>query len=312
MVTDRTAEPAAERPPLPVVFALHDPEGAYWAYTAVAMSSVADHARGPVAFHVLHDASLHPRARERLAAIAAELAAPLSFVPVEVPPGVETRRLRHFSPASIFRLMIPRLFADEPLVIYLDSDLVANGLDITELATLAPPDAPISAVHDPYIALPQEHAAALRELGLDPASYFNSGVLGLRPKLLPRDLPEAFTAFSDGHPMALHPDQDFLNLRFAGRVHFLDGRFNCQAGAFQGSLLQPLGFYDGRIVHYSGGVKPLDGALAPGLIPFWAHARRVPELMAGRLGSPSKYLFPVEGMPDSLKVERLTPAKPPA
>lgn len=286
----------------PIVFALHDAGGTYWTYTAVALTSLAQHASQRLRVHILHDESLHSRARERLAEIAQQGGIALTLTPVQPPKGVDVGRLRQFGPASIFRLMIPQLFADEPLVIYLDSDLVVNGLDIMELAKAAPQDAPISAVQDPYIARPASHARALGELQLDPARYFNSGVLALRPGLIADDLVQGFIAFSDAHPNAIHPDQDFLNVRFAAAAHLLDPRFNAQLSHYGRALLQPLAHYDRKILHYAGKIKPLDGSLAPGLIPFWAHAYLVPELTQGRLyASPTRYLLPLEGEEDGLK-----------
>ena len=153
------ADPTSEAP-LPVLFALHDADGAYWLNTAVAITSLAVHASRPVSIHVIHDHSLGAVARARLRQIAADLQTPLRFVAAtlpstfeagRLPPGFSPRLLERYSPASLFRLMIPELFADEDLVVYLDSDLVLNGLDVHELAAATPADAPLAAVADPFI-----------------------------------------------------------------------------------------------------------------------------------------------------------------
>jgi lipopolysaccharide biosynthesis glycosyltransferase/predicted O-methyltransferase YrrM len=295
--------PSAAARPLPVVFALQDKDGSYWLNTAVAAASAAQYATRPISIHVLHDGSLPEIARQRLTRICEKARVPLSLTPVQLPAGVDVERLRQFGAASVFRLLIPRLFAGEEQVIYLDSDLVVNGLDVAELAAAAPPGAPISAVRDPFIARAASHAKELDRLGLDPRAYFNSGVLVLRPGLLQQDLLEAFAQFSAANPTSIHPDQDFLNTRFAGQVGVLDERFNFQVGLHEQRLLRPLSEYAGKILHYAGKIKPLQGNLAPGLLPFWIHAQAVPELTQGLAADPRTYLLPLAENPDGLQLQ---------
>jgi lipopolysaccharide biosynthesis glycosyltransferase len=269
------------------------------------MTSVAQYAKGPISIHVLHDESLHELAKARLAEIAREMQVEFSLVPVALPSTINAQRLRQFGPASLFRLMIPALFADEPVVIYLDSDLVANGLDIADLAAAASETAAISAVRDPNIAAPERHAQELSRMSLDPAEYVNSGVLVFRPKLISVDLLEQFSEFSEKNPAAIHPDQDFINSYFMGRIHFLDDRFNFQVALYDRAMLRPLSSYAGKIVHYAGKIKPLDGNLAPGLLPFFIHAYRVRELSEGLLYEAQRYLLPVDGNADALTMMRV-------
>jgi lipopolysaccharide biosynthesis glycosyltransferase len=234
----------------------------------------------------------------------------LTLTQVRLPDKVDAIRLRQFGRASLFKLLIPELFADRDLVIYLDSDLVANGLDISELAIAAPRNAAISAAIDPHIAITALHATAVAQMGLDPASYVNSGVLALRPKLLTEDLLESFLAFSLSNPNAIHPDQDFLNSHFNGRIHVLNEKFNYPVSVYQQSMIQPLPHYWDKILHYSGSIKPLDGFIATGIIPFWVHAQRVPEAAGALVGKATKYLFPVEGNPETLVVHEIEYAAP--
>jgi lipopolysaccharide biosynthesis glycosyltransferase/predicted O-methyltransferase YrrM len=288
---------AAEEKPLPVVFAVHDAKGTYWLNTAVALTSIAVHAKRPIQLYVLHDDSLSAVAKQRLTEIGAQLRTPLTLMPVRPPPTLPVRFSRQFSPACVFRLMIPRLFPDAEAVVYLDSDLVSNGLDITELAAAAPKDAALSAALDLNIALPERHREVLAELGLDGASYFNSGVLVFRPRLIEEDLVEACLAYSDAFPAALHADQDFLNHHFAGRFAILDPRFNFQMGAVDQEVVRPLEEYAGKILHYAGMVKPLEGRIGPGLIPFLAHTYLVPEIYQGGMYQVEGYLMPAKGDP---------------
>ena len=300
----RRAESSAR--PLPVVFAVHDKDGGYWLNTAVALTSLAHHARRPISVHIIHDATLGEAARARLAEIARTMQVPLAFMEQSLPPGIDPRLLGVFSPASAFRLMIPSLFAEEDLVVYLDSDLVVNGVDVTDLIEAAPAEVPICAVAEKFVAQSARHRTQLDELGVAHERYFNSGVLALRPRLLAKDLVDRFLAFLTSGVMLVHPDQDFLNVTFGGQVHLLDERFNSAVGMYDGRTLKPLGFYDGRIVHYVGALKPLTGLMSPAFVPFLAHAFLVPEIFSGASYSPVTYLFPADGMPNAIRSKPMT------
>lgn len=291
--------------PLPVVFALHDSSGSYWLNTAVAITSLAEHVTRPVNVCILHDATLHDLAKQRLTQIGRDMRVQITLIPVEIPVELQGDILRHFSPASAFRLLIPKIFADDELVIYLDSDLVVNGVDIFELASAAPSDAAISAVKDPNIAAAASHAKELERMGLDADAYFNSGVLALRPALLPENLLERFITFVADNPTAIHPDQDFLNSHFKNNAYLLEDRFNFQLSLYKQSLLQNLEHYRGKILHYAGKIKPLDGYLSTGLIPFFVHAHRVPEISGGLLYSPSRYLLPDAKNPHAVRAQKI-------
>jgi lipopolysaccharide biosynthesis glycosyltransferase/predicted O-methyltransferase YrrM len=298
---------AADEAPLPVVFALHDAEGTYWLNTAVALTSIAQHAKRPIHLYVLHDDTLTPVAKQRLAEIAAHLRTPLTLMPVRPPPSLPVRFSRQFSPACVFRLMIPKLFPDAEAVVYLDSDLVSNGVDVTDIAAAAPKDAALSAVLDANIAVPERHREVLAELGLDGASYFNSGVLVFRPALVEEDLVEACLAYSDAFPGAIHADQDFLNHHFAGRFGRLDPRFNQIVGLMDQEVVRPLDAFADKILHFAGQVKPLDGRIAPGVLPFLAHAYLVPEIIQGGMYNIAGYFLPSKQDPHGLILQTLDP-----
>jgi len=293
--------PEARSTALPVVFALHDSDGHYWLNTAAAMTSVLQHSRCPLQLHLLHDDTLRPQARQRLLQIARERGTELQLHAMTLPGSIDTQRLHRFSPASLYRLMIPQLLAREPLVVYLDSDLVSHGVDLGELARALPAQAPIGGVVDPYIGSQRQARAWLESVGLQAQRYVNSGVLVLRPPLIREDLLAAFAQFNQAHPQAIHPDQDFLNLHFGDRWSRLDARFNTQLGLFERSLFRPLSHYQGKILHYAGKLKPLDGNLAPGMLPFWLYTHATPEI--GQLNPAMRYLSPIEGQPHAVHRE---------
>jgi lipopolysaccharide biosynthesis glycosyltransferase len=288
--------------PLQVVFALYDKSGTYWLNTAVAISSLARHARAPMQVDILHDETLGPRARERLTQVARAVGLPLTFRPIVLPEGINETHKRSFSPATLFRLHIPRLYADRDLVLYLDSDLVVNGVDLCTIAAEAAPDKPLSVVLDAFMNRFESHREAMRRLGLDGSSYFNAGVLAIRPKLIDIDLMAGFVAFSQANEVLLHPDQDYLNTVFAGRTHILPDRFNTQVGLLDRRMIKPLNWYYGRVVHY-GSNKPLQGVLCPATVPFFAHAMLVPEIYSGVQYEATAYAFAID---DSLDKMRFT------
>lgn len=290
-------------PRVTVVFSIHDRSGYYWLYLAVALTSLMIHARTKVSLVVLHDESLNSSQVSRLRGLVDQLGAqPARFYQIELPAALMGLEFGVFTPASLYRLLIPRLCADEDLVLYLDADLVLNGVDVAELAAAVPIDAPIAAVIDPYIHLSPGQNEQLRRLGLDGHSYVNSGVLAFRPRLISGDLMEDFVTFGKMYGAVSHPDQDFLNYRFKSQIHQLPSKFNLQACTYNRSLLQPLAHYEGRIVHYAGKLKPLDGMLAPGFLPFWRYTFHLPEIARypGQTGV-SRYLYPVAGDPHGVR-----------
>jgi lipopolysaccharide biosynthesis glycosyltransferase/predicted O-methyltransferase YrrM len=299
----RAPEPAIPKPTagLPVVFALHDTDGQYWINAAVAMASVAQHASVPLHFYVLHDQTLQPAARARLSAVAQAAQAQLSFKPMALPSSIGPERLHRFSPASLYRLMIPQLLAHEPVVLYLDADLVSHGVDVKTLVDAAPETAPLAGVLDPFIGVPQRHQQALKALQLSPERYLNSGVLVMRPPLIGEDLLAAFDRFFQQHPDALHPDQDFLNLHFAGRWAELPSHFNQQVGVYEKTLFWPLSDYQQKIIHYAGKLKPLQGNLAPGTLVFWMYTQGVPE--AAQSQAHMRYIHPMIKEPHAVTRE---------
>jgi lipopolysaccharide biosynthesis glycosyltransferase len=165
----------------------------------------------------------------------------------------------------------------------------------------APETAPLAGVLDPFIGVPQRHQQALKALQLSPERYLNSGVLVMRPPLIGEDLLAAFDRFFQQHPNALHPDQDFLNLHFAGRWAELPSHFNQQVGVYEKTLFWPLSDYQQKIIHYAGKLKPLQGNLAPGTLVFWMYTQGVPE--AAQSQAHMRYIHPMIKEPHAVTRE---------
>ncbi len=286
-----------------VVFSIHDAKGDYWPYLAVALRSVLLNCK-PQSIWVLHDHTLTDEARQQLELLCLKHQSTITFAKVNLPPYLASANFGAFSAASIFRLSIPKFFKDHEQVVYLDCDLVFNGVDIEELIDAAG-DAPIAAVPDPYIARTQKHRDLLESFGLDASNYFNSGVLVMRPKQLPDDLIARFQDFCKLHPVQSHPDQDFLNIQFKDQWKQLDSRFNYQACAFDNTLFQPVSSYFGKVIHYAGKVKPLHGSIAPAFIPFWMYAAGIPKVAEVFDKASVSYLEPFAETTDRVRSRRL-------
>lgn len=290
--------------PTPLVFAIHDARGEYWPYLGVALHSVLRCSAAPQSVWVLHDHTLSEVSKAKLSSLCGQHRAALTLMHIRLPQYLASANYGAFSPASIFRLGIPKLFKDYERVVYLDCDLIFHGVDVAELVGAAA-DAPLAAVADPYIGRPQKHRDQLAALGLDPSQYFNSGVLVMRPKELPDDLIARFQGFCKQHPVMSHPDQDFLNVQFKGNWKPLPGRFNEQACAFDRSLFRPLHSYEGKVIHYAGKLKPLQGGLAPAFVPFWMYAQAIPEATQVFDRSPAAMLEPDTNKPDGVLIRRI-------
>ena len=69
------------------------------------------------------------------------------------------------------------LFKNDELVLYLDSDLIFNNVDVKLLFDIQLHQKSIAAVIDPYILNHEEHGLELKKLNINSSRYFNSGVL---------------------------------------------------------------------------------------------------------------------------------------
>lgn len=286
-----------------IVFSIHDAKGDYWPYLVVALKSVST-VNKLATICLMHDDTLWDEARQVIESIASQNGTNIFFVKIKLPQKLTSINFGPFSPASIFRLGIPKIFKDFEQVIYLDCDLIFHGVSVEEIIKAAG-DAPLAAIQDPYIGRSNKHRDQLESLGLDASNYFNSGVLVMRPKLLPDDLIARFINFCKQHPVQSHPDQDFLNLQFKDQWKRLDARFNYQACAFDNSLFQPISSYYGKVIHYAGKVKPLHGSLAPAFIPFWMYAAGIPKVAEVFDQAAMSYLEPAPDASDRVKVRRL-------
>ena len=258
----------------PIIFSIHDSDSNYWPYLAVAINSILLNSSSCHNFYILHNETLNTEAITNLNGLVHNKGSNLTFISVKLPSEIINLDYNRFSPASIFRLLIPKIFRNEELVIYLDSDLIFHGIDLIELINSAS-NHPISAVVDPYIGYSIKHKKHLASFNLEIETYFNSGVLAMRPKQLPEDLINKFIYFIKNYPIQIHPDQDFLNFEFKNNWGELDRKFNHHACVMNLSLFQPISSYFNKVIHYVGAIKPLQGYIAPAFVPFWTYTNGI-------------------------------------
>ena len=248
---------------------------------------------------ILHDGSLGSVAHQELGRIAKNFQADLTVLKLSLPNRLQNLKLGHYTAASCFRLIIPRLFSKESKVLYLDSDIVFNGLDVCEIFETSNGSSGLLAVLDPFIAKGRTNQAQLAALQLRPERYFNSGVLLFETAKTPSNLLESFADWLRNFPKQVHPDQDFLNTIFTNDWQAIDEKFNFQITVYEQRLFMTPEDYAGRLMHFAGKLKPL-GHLAPGFLPWYANLDFL-GLSNGYLPSTSyRYLQTVPGRADTL------------
>lgn len=290
-----------------VVFALSDKSGHYWIYAAIAIASMLQNSSVSPRIVILHDGTLSDEAMTRLSKITKDHRCALKLLKIDPGKKLKLPTFGRFSVATAYRLLIPQLFPNEKLVIYLDADLVLHGVDIAELHRSASAhEYPIMAVQDRHISKASGNLKLLNQLGVTEQGYFNSGVLAMRPMLL-QSQPNLFVEFLNWiakNPQTPHPDQDFLNVRFKNQWGALDDRFNYHVTVYDRQLLLPIDAYNGKILHYAGVIKPLDGSLGPGCLPFLSYASHVPEWTQALKGKRLVYVYPTDD-PHTVMCQRL-------
>lgn len=278
--------------PIHIALALHDAQGRYWPYVAVTVTSVLQHTSVPVVVHLLHDDTFTDEARQVLERIVATHGQALQLHAVQVPAAFAQMNFRHFSVATAYRLMLPQLLPDLPWLLYLDADIVFHQFDVARLAQWLhqqPEAQPLAAVHDDLFDAYPEGVAELQMLGLTAAEYINAGVLLMRPPLIEHDLVAGLADFTRAHPQATHLDQDLLNDLYRGRIARMPAEFNFQVNLSHGRCFAPLHTLQGKVLHFSGKVKPLSGKFSPADVCFWRYTQHIPDI-ARFVGQPMAYL----------------------
>lgn len=204
-------------------------DAAYLPWCATAIRSCLDQAwPEPPHLHVLHDGSLATGdGRARLAAMVADAGAELDLHEVDPRTVAHLPALDRFGRIVWLRFLLPELLPDVERVLYLDADtLVVDGL--AELFASDLQGRPIGAVANVVEEGLWPH---VRSLGIDdPRTFFNSGVLLMDLARMRADgsVAELVRVSTERGAELLWPDQDALNIAFAGRWQPLHPRWNAQ------------------------------------------------------------------------------------
>ena len=215
----------------------------------------------------------------------------------------------YFSVETYYRFFIPEIMPGYEKALYLDADVIVMD-DLAKLYAVDPGDCPACAVVD------VDHAGAyatdFREMRIytdevlklaNPYDYFQAGVMLF-------NIPVLRAGFSVDDMLKLafkrkwdYLDQDVLNILFAGRMKFLDLRWNVlyDCDHFRVKELvanAPQRIYDAYmasrkdpgIIHFAGYRKPWDDPAVDFAQEFWANARRSPfyELILYRMAHPRR------------------------
>lgn len=256
--------------PIQIALAFRDTDGTYILTVAAMLASVLTCTTQSLHLHILHDDTLTPRGRAKLAAMAEATGQGMDFHPISPEaclPGVDEHSpiLRPLTFATLYRLFIPDLpgLARCERLLYLDTDMIVET-DLSELWDTDLRGALLGAVPDPCLCgallrpvrtrkdqWARDVARYSMALGIPMARYFNAGVLLLNlAAIREQRLFDAATQLVLGEPRLLHPDQDALNKVFFDRSMVLPKKFNY--------LLHTddvTGLTEG-IWHYSGPRKP--------------------------------------------------------
>ncbi|WP_152398618.1 glycosyltransferase family 8 protein [Paenibacillus cellulositrophicus] len=254
-----------------LALAFTDKDGSYSEHAAAALASVFRNTSSELQVHILHDDSLLDENKNKLAQLAADFKHPIHFYPVTLPVEMMdvlsgTGSIDRWTWGSLYRLLLPAVVPAER-VIYLDCDVMVN-MDITELWEIDLNGGYLGAIHDQGI---HGIAEVVAVQGLNPETYFNSGVLVFDLNAIRQHVTwfEEILNFFRAFPGTSMPDQDCLNHVFGGNCLLLDQRFNWFYVPGAEMDLQQ------KIVHFAGDMKCWD-PLSPGYALYQDNLRLTP------------------------------------
>lgn len=197
-------------------------------------------------------------------------------------PLIMTRQYQWFTPASLGRLQPDLLPPDISRVVYLDCDTIVQE-DLTRLFDVDLKGHALAAVHNmvsPDRVIEIGPTVRQVEFGSAAPGYFNTGVLlidldvwrQMRCTARIRDLWERYGEHLRG------PDQDVLNLVFAGEWQPLSPVWNKMVGTGLGTAAKDWFASPNGILHYIGASKPWHRDFPPGplreVYDSWADTAR--------------------------------------
>lgn len=236
-------------------------------YAAVALLSCVQYGAAEVAD--LHVAVIGARTEDKdnFVRFTKEYGFTAKLIDVSLPQELAAFPALRFSPAALIRLKLDEILpADYVRVLYLDCDILAQR-PVADIFAANLNGKALGAVED-YLSLPGPlslFSSHTQEIGLGrDARYFNSGVLlfdwaKTRESGHLRRCVERVVRYQQGGQRLKLPDQDVLNLEFAGNWQRLDLCFNLMAFFVDYFPATPV------FRHFSNRQKPWGRLWQPGL-----------------------------------------------
>lgn len=243
------SKPAEEE--IQIAFGLHDKNGYYSVWIGTAMQSVMEHTSSKICFHIMHDNTLTESNKNRLIQTANAFQQRITFHSIDVSHLTSVQeRVKGYSIASMFRILLPDLLPDILKVIYLDADILV-ARDIKELWETNISEHCLAAVPDMLTFHHKASSIPIQKKEVLPEQYFNSGVLYLNlSKIRKRgDLLNATLDYIDQTPETDFLDQDALNYVFRDSTLLLDESWNYWASFVRANKENKL---SNKIYHYVG------------------------------------------------------------
>lgn len=224
-------------------------------------------------FHIFTD-SLDFKQQELLSELSKKQNSNISvhIISTESFNGLPTNKL--WSNAIYFRLVIADFFYEKEVkVLYLDSDIICNG-SLVEFQNLNIDDYAAAAVTDRDSNLWEKRAKELDCPKIN-SGYFNSGVMLINIKNWHSDdiTSKTMELLSDKNAKSKfsYYDQDALNIALAGKVLFLDKKYNTQFSInyeLKKNTINPV-TQETIFIHYIGATKPWNSwSKYPSTSPF--------------------------------------------
>lgn len=248
-----------------VCYCFTDSSGSYYKHPLTSMTSIFENTKHPVHIHIIHDETVTEHIRDIFKTTASRYGNEITFYTAPpLPKSVHDVAIgTPFGIGTLYRFYMQDLI-QEKLVLYLDGDVIFT-MDISNLLTLTIPERektlialmetlPVAGVLDMGLDENKRHIRRLKQLGIDPNTYINAGVILVNLDLLRNEYPEyqstLFTMLSQNQYALL--DQDVINIYFQQRkinICVLPEKYNYIMGIC-GRSYADLETCAGKILHY--------------------------------------------------------------
>ena len=245
-----------------VCYGLYDKDGRYSKFVGTSIVSMFENVSyPPLTVHILHDSTLTEDNRDKFSYIAGRYNQLIKFYNIEKICAEEIGEIKslfennpsaieRYSIASMFRLLIPKIFpAEMKKLIYLDADTVVN-LDIGELWQMPLEDKTLAAVPESFNGNFSTSLIDVCKYGfIKNEEYFNSGVLLINLEKFNENGYEKMLAGAKflAENNCVYLDQNILNYCFTNDFIRLPAKFNYHV---RESRIYGNTQIDNRICHY--------------------------------------------------------------